>query len=115
MTDIIDRDHLKLYVGDDMTLRNEILFIYEDQLEHWLTCFAPTMSDDDWYHASHTLKGGSRGVGVWPIGDLCEKGEGLVGKLEDKISQRQLMLDELRTLVASVLNEISQITTDEAA
>lgn len=115
MTGMIDSSHLALYVGDDDTLRDEILMIYQEQLEHWLECFVPTMNDEDWYHASHTLKGASRGVGVWAIGDLCEKSESLVGKLENKHDQRKALLLELHGHVETVMSEISKMLTDVAA
>ena len=115
MSALIDTKHLGLYVGDDVALRNEILNIYEDQLRHWMMCLNPSMADDDWYHANHTLKGASRGVGVWSIGDLCEGAETLTGKYSEKTEQRSELIAKLQALVPQVLTEVAVLCEDKAA
>lgn len=114
MQPLIDPNHLALYVGDDLGLRNEILAIFEDQLEYWLERLDPAMEDKDWHLASHTLKGASCGVGAWEIGKLSEKSESLVGDIENKSEQRKEMVITLHGLIHSVLKEISAMCDEQA-
>lgn len=113
MSDLLDLKHLNLYVGDDIGLRDEILSIYREQLSMWLGRFSPDMTDDEWYQANHTLKGASRGVGVWSIGDICELAEGLKGPgVKD---QRGALIAELMPLGARVLSELEALLKVDAA
>jgi HPt (histidine-containing phosphotransfer) domain-containing protein len=82
MTQAIDLQHLEQYVGDDAGLRDEILSIFEDQVEGWLARLDPSADDQDWKNAAHALKGASRGVGAFELGDLCETAEGLIGSAQ---------------------------------
>lgn len=113
MTDLVDLNHLNLYVGDDTDLRDEILAIYQEQLSMWLGKFTPQMSDDEWYQANHTLKGASRGVGVWSIGDVCELAEAIKGQKAE--SQRAALIAELLPLGERVLGELDVLLKADAA
>ena len=119
MTDAIDMKHLSLYVGEDEMLRNEILSIYRDQLEKWVTVLdeadAATMPDNEWHHAVHALKGASRGVGVWAIGDLAETAEGFVGGVIDKADRRAALVNSLKVLTEDVLQQIGTLLDAKAA
>ncbi|MEL6791229.1 MAG: Hpt domain-containing protein [Pseudomonadota bacterium] len=113
MSDLIDLNHLQLYVGDDVSLRDEILSIFEDQLALWMGRLSPDMDDDTWYQAAHTLKGAARGVGVWAIGDLCEKAEALMGP--DAEPARADLLGQLGPLADRVTAALKDVATDAAA
>ncbi len=115
MTDLFDEKHLALYVGDDISLRNEILIIYEQQLETWSEKLNIHMDDKDWYLAAHTLKGASRGVGVWCIGDLCEVAEALCGDFEGKLDQRADFIEKLLSDISKVSIEISKLCDEVVA
>lgn len=75
----IDRSHLDQYVFGDRALLDEILTIFIDQASAWIARMEPSLNDQDWHLAAHTLKGASRGVGAWVLGDLAEQAEALVG------------------------------------
>ncbi|MEO1150930.1 MAG: Hpt domain-containing protein [Pseudomonadota bacterium] len=113
MTDLIDLNHLHLYVGDDEGLRDEILSIFAEQLSLWMDRFSPNMDGEAWYQATHTLKGASRGVGVWAIGDLCEEAEGLTGPEHE--AARTQMLERLRPLADQVMAALKDLRKGAAA
>lgn len=79
MTAPIDRSHLDQYVFGDRALLDEILTIFIDQASQWIERMDPALDDHAWHLAAHTLKGASRGVGAWALGDLAEAAEQLVG------------------------------------
>ncbi len=100
---LIDLDHLGKYVGGDDALRDEILAIFGDQAESLNQQFSVEQSDDDWRDTAHALKGASRGVGAWALGDLCEAAEQLVGELAGKQEKRAALLVSLRGQVKETL------------
>jgi len=105
MTAAIDIHHLELYVGGDVALRDEILGIFAEQAEIWVSRLDPSLSDEQWYDASHALKGASKGVGAWSVGELCETAEGLIGDRENKLASRHALLQEITREVAAALSE----------
>jgi HPt (histidine-containing phosphotransfer) domain-containing protein len=99
----IDLKHLDQYVCGDAALLDEILTIFEEQAEMWMSRFDADLSDEDWRNAAHALKGASRGVGAWVIGDLCEHGETLIaGASEIGTKRRQFILHLEEKLSAAV-------------
>lgn len=105
MADIIDFNHLELYVGGDTALRDEILTIFTEQAEMWIGRLDAGLADEDWYNAAHALKGASRGIGAWSVGDLCEAAEKLVGQGEQKASSRRALLSELKAEINLAIEE----------
>ncbi|MEE2691712.1 MAG: Hpt domain-containing protein [Pseudomonadota bacterium] len=95
MAGVIDLDHLELYVCGDAALRDEILTIFTEQAEMWMSRLDPGLPDEEWRNAAHALKGASRGVGAWSVGDLCEAAEKLVGGDARKAASRRAVLSEL--------------------
>jgi HPt (histidine-containing phosphotransfer) domain-containing protein len=87
----IDYSHLDLYVQGDRALLDEILTIFEEQAALLRAALDPSATDDDWRHAAHTLKGASRGVGAFLLGDAAEAAEALVG-VEAQIRDARLAL-----------------------
>lgn len=94
MTAPVDIQHLEKYVFGDRALLDEILTIYIDQALMLLGRFDASSDDEFWRSTAHTLKGASRGVGAWAVGDLAEKAEELVGA--DRTAERQTIIDQLR-------------------
>ena len=92
MTNPIDIKHLEQYVFGDRALLDEILTIFIEQAAMWVDRMDPAAPDADWHHAAHTLKGASRGVGAWALGDLAERAEHLVGP-DQEASRRDLRLE----------------------
>lgn len=94
MTAPIDLAHLEQYVFGDRALLDEILTIFIEQASMWIARMNPALDDEAWHSAAHTLKGASRGVGAWALGDLAEKAESLVGARRE--TQRAATLAALR-------------------
>jgi HPt (histidine-containing phosphotransfer) domain-containing protein len=99
MTAPIDYAHLDKYVCGDRALLDEILTIFEEQAESWVDHLKPELSDEDWQHAAHSLKGASRGVGAWAVGDLAEKAESMV----EGVGNRREFLDSLKESVNAAI------------
>jgi len=112
---MIDEGHLEKYVGDDDGLRDEILAIFVQQTGALLSQFDTTLSDERWRDLAHTLKGASRGVGAWPLGDLCEEAERLVGDGPAKIERRASLLVSMRHMAKSALIDARSLMSTAAA
>lgn len=84
----IDRSHLDQYVFGDRALLDEILTIFIEQALVWHDRMQPALDDEAWHLAAHALKGASRGVGAWALGDLAEAAESLVGAGQTEARRR---------------------------
>lgn len=93
MTAPIDLDHLDQYICGDAALLDEVLTIFEEQALSWVEKLVPSLDDEQWAHAAHSLKGASRGVGAWAVGDLAEEAESLVG--DDAVEKRAALVLKL--------------------
>lgn len=90
----IDIKHLERYVFGDRALLDEILTIFIKQATMLVNRFETSQDDEAWRSTAHTLKGASRGVGAWLVGDLAERAEALVGP--ECEAARQAVIGELR-------------------
>ena len=106
--DLLDLDHLDRYVAGDVTLRDEVLSIFEDQAAMWLRTLDPKADDQAWRDAAHSLKGAARGVGAWDVGHACEQAEKMVGDARDEAA-RQAKLDEIKGHTARVIAEVRRL------
>ena len=106
--DLIDLDHLDRYVARDRSLRDEILGIFESQAEMWTRMLDPSAEDKAWRDAAHALKGASRGVGAWEVGDTCQAAEKLIGEARDE-GVRATMLKDLRDQVQATIAEVRRL------
>jgi HPt (histidine-containing phosphotransfer) domain-containing protein len=104
----IDVGHLDKYVAGDRALRDEILAIFEEQAELWTRMLDPRADDTAWTDAAHALKGASRGVGAWTIGDICATAEHLVGSDADP-ARREKAVSDLRAAVRSTIAEVRRL------
>ena len=106
---MIDLEHLEKYVGDDIALRDEILTIFYEQAETLSEQFSVTSTDECWRNVAHALKGASRGVGSWALGDLCEEAEGMIGGIAGKAEHRAAILVSMRQSIAAALAEVRRL------
>lgn len=106
--DLLDLDHLDRYVAGDVTLRDEVLAIFEDQAALWLRTLDPRADDQAWRDAAHSLKGASRGVGAWDVGHACEQAEKMVGEQRCEAA-REAKLDEIKGHTARVIEEVRRL------
>ena len=106
---LIDLDHLDRYVAGDKSLRDEILGIFEEQADMWTRMLDPNAEDAAWKDAAHALKGASRGVGAWDVGDICAEAEKLIGEEKRDIARRSVILQELRDKVHETVAEVRRL------
>lgn len=99
---IIDVKHLDHYVAGDRALRDEILAIYEEQVESWAACLDPDADDITWRDAAHALKGASRGVGAWELGELCANAEDMIDGKANRDMRAQIVQDVRQTVKATI-------------
>ncbi|MEM9494580.1 MAG: Hpt domain-containing protein [Pseudomonadota bacterium] len=106
---LIDLDHLNMYIADDTALRDEILAIFEEQAEKWADLFDPEQPDETWRNSAHGLKGASRGIGAWDVGNLCERAEKMIGEAPEKFEERAALLVELRQKLGETVAEARRL------
>ena len=106
---LIDLEHLDRYVAGDLTLRDEILGIFEEQADMWTRMLDPNAADAAWKDAAHALKGASRGVGAWDVGDICAEAEKLIGEELRDVARRSVILEELRQKVRETVSEVRRL------
>ena len=106
---MIDLEHLEKYVAGDSALRDEILTIFAKQAEMLSNQFSVPSSDEDWRNAAHALKGASRGVGSWALGDLCEEAETMIGNIAGKNERRSAILISIRQKLAATLSDANRL------
>ena len=101
MTTPIDLAHLNQYVVGDRALLDEILTIFIEQAEQLSRLLSATPPGEDWHAAAHKLKGASRGVGAWRVGDLAESAEALAdGSAAQRMSAAREIADAVAAAVA---------------
>lgn len=72
---IFDRDHLARYTGGDAALEAELFNLLREQSDRCLAAMQAATDVDAWKAAAHTLKGASRGVGAFELGEACQRAE----------------------------------------
>lgn len=74
---LFDRDHLLRYTGEDEALQRELIALMLEQADRCIGMMGLAREASEWRTAVHTLKGSSRGVGAFALGDLCDEAEEL--------------------------------------
>ncbi|MHA7873477.1 MAG: Hpt domain-containing protein [Hyphococcus sp.] len=105
----IDLVHLEKYVFGDDALRDEILEIFDDQAAALSAQLSGAQNDEVWRNAAHALKGASRGIGAWALGDLCEQAEALTGPSSGKRERRAALLVAIKRQIMTIIAESERI------
>ena len=105
----IDLVHLEKYVVGDDALRDEILSIFDDQAALLSDQFDVDQTDEGWRNTAHALKGASRGIGAWALGDLCEQAEELIGQTAGKTEKRAAILVSMRRQITEIVEEARRL------
>ena len=74
ITGAVDFAYLENYAAGDMDLVDEVLGLFQQQVELW----RPMIQIDAgraWGDAVHTLKGAARGVGAFALAEACDAAE----------------------------------------
>jgi hypothetical protein len=67
---VVDFAYLEGFAAGDGEVVDEVLALFREQSALWGAMLRP--DHEGWRDAVHTLKGASRGVGAFRLGDACE-------------------------------------------
>jgi len=73
LTGAVDFGHLERFAAGDDAVIDEVLEIFRQQAAIWASLIDP--ASEGWRDAVHTVKGASRGIGAFQLGDACERAE----------------------------------------
>jgi HPt (histidine-containing phosphotransfer) domain-containing protein len=84
---VVDFAYLEGFAAGDDDLIDEVLALFREQSAIWGAMLEP--DHEGWRDAVHTLKGASRGIGAFQVGDACEAcegaGSGALSKVRDAL------------------------------
>ncbi|MES1991386.1 MAG: Hpt domain-containing protein [Pseudomonadota bacterium] len=69
----LDLVHLSKYTFGDRGLEAELLGLFRSQAGIYVMRLESAADAKEWRDAAHSLKGSSRGLGAWALGDLAEE------------------------------------------
>jgi HPt (histidine-containing phosphotransfer) domain-containing protein len=72
---VIDFKYLEDFAAGDMRVVTEVLAMFKDQAQTWYDALG--VSTEGWAATLHTMKGASRGVGAFALGEAAEQAERL--------------------------------------
>jgi HPt (histidine-containing phosphotransfer) domain-containing protein len=73
LTGAVDFGYLEGFAAGDAQVVEEVLNLFREQAALWSNLLDP--AGEGWRDAAHTIKGASRGVGAFALGDACERAE----------------------------------------
>lgn len=73
----IDLGHLSRYTVNDPEVTRDVLKIFHDQGDGWLSGLAEAADIEAWRDTAHAMKGAARGVGAHELALLAEEAEDL--------------------------------------
>ena len=106
ITGAVDFAYLEQYAAGDMQLVDEVLGLFREQAALWSPLMDPHAPSEGWRDAVHTLKGASRGVGAFALGDACEAAEAAdEGSLQARLARVRDVLDLSLADIAAYAHE----------
>lgn len=102
--DPIDLEHLAVYTGGDTELQKDVLEIFAQQADTYIRNLVTATEASVWKDAAHTLKGAARGIGAWPLADLCIQAEQLADN--GNPARRSIILGDIKAAIADVVEFI---------
>ena len=69
----VDFAYLEGFAAGDSGVIDEVLALFREQAALWTPMLDST--HPGWKDAVHTVKGAARGVGAFPLGEVCERCE----------------------------------------
>ena len=70
LTGAVDFGYLEGFAAGDAQVVDEVLALFREQAAMWSTMLDP--QSEGWRDAVHTIKGASRGIGAFALGDVCQ-------------------------------------------
>jgi hypothetical protein len=84
----VDFAYLEGFAAGDRQVISEVLALFRQQAQLWAGSLDG--ADPAWRDLVHTIKGASRGVGAFALGDVCARaeaeGEGALGEVRAALS-----------------------------
>lgn len=70
LTGAVDFAYLERFAAGDDAVIDEVLALFREQAGMWSALLDP--AHEGWRDAVHTIKGASRGIGAFALGDVCQ-------------------------------------------
>jgi HPt (histidine-containing phosphotransfer) domain-containing protein len=70
LTGAVDFGYLEGFAAGDSQVVDEVLALFREQASMWSVMLDP--ESEGWKDAVHTIKGASRGIGAFALGDVCQ-------------------------------------------
>jgi HPt (histidine-containing phosphotransfer) domain-containing protein len=70
LTGAVDFGYLEGFAAGDAEVIDEVLALFREQAAMWSVMLDP--DSEGWRDAVHTIKGASRGIGAFQLGDVCQ-------------------------------------------
>ncbi|HEX5379779.1 MAG TPA: Hpt domain-containing protein [Phenylobacterium sp.] len=70
LTGAVDFGYLEGFAAGDADVIDEVLALFREQAGMWSAMLDP--ASEGWRDAVHTIKGASRGIGAFALGDVCQ-------------------------------------------
>lgn len=70
LTGAVDFGYLEGFAAGDGQVIDEVLALFREQAAMWSAMLDP--ASEGWRDAVHTIKGASRGIGAFALGDVCQ-------------------------------------------
>jgi len=70
LTGAVDFGYLEGFAAGDSQVIEEVLALFREQAAMWSAMLDP--ASEGWRDAVHTIKGASRGIGAFALGDVCQ-------------------------------------------
>jgi HPt (histidine-containing phosphotransfer) domain-containing protein len=85
LTGAVDFSYLETYAGGDLTIVEEVLGLFCEQVSLWVRVMDPHAPEQGWRDGAHTLKGTALSIGAGALAQACADAEaatkdGPVGK-----------------------------------
>ena len=110
MTEWISRSSLKTNTGGEMDIADEVLGIFQEQVDTWGRMLDIEETAARWADAAHTIKGAALGIGALPLAEACAIAE-TKGRETPPPSRTNaaLLLNDIRDALFPTLEEVSRI------
>jgi HPt (histidine-containing phosphotransfer) domain-containing protein len=102
LTGAVDFAYLEGFAAGDTDVVSEVLNLFLQQADIWERLLDAT--SEGWKDALHTIKGASRGIGAFDLGQICEMAE----------SSRKPDLDAVKDSLNLVRMDIAAYTHEQA-
>jgi hypothetical protein len=83
----VDFGYLETFAAGDDQVIDEVLALFREQASMWSALLDPAL--EGWKDAVHTIKGASRGIGAFALGDVCQaceaEGAGGIAAVRDAL------------------------------